>query len=90
MKALKEILRLLLFGVKFCVAMLAVIFLFGEEAPDAHFSFLAFIGIKAAAAGVIYLLYKDFLFCGRHNLLPFFCKDDYKELINPDSDADLV
>lgn len=90
MRTMKEILKTMLFAVKFVIATIAVIFLFGEEAPDAQLSLVAFLGIKLGAIATFYLLYKDFLFCGRHNLLPFFCVDDYKELINPDSDADRV
>ena len=97
MRTMKEILKTMLFAVKFVIATIAVIFLFGEEAPDAQLSLVAFLGIKLGAIAIklgaiatFYLLYKDFLFCGRHNLLPFFCVDYCKELINPDSDADRV
>lgn len=88
MKALKESFKLLLTAADFIIAMFAVIFLFGEEAPDAHFAWWQFFGIKILAGVAIYALYKWFLWRGKHNLLPFFLIDDYKELISPESDAD--
>lgn len=90
MKTISEIVRLILCVVDFIIAMIAIVFVFGEEAPDARFAWWEFIGIKILAGFALYLLYKGFLWKGKHNLLPFFLIDDYKELISPDSDADRV
>ena len=88
MRAIFGIVRLILCAVDFVIAMFAIVFVFGEEAPDANFAWWEFIGIKILAGFALYLLYKGFLWKGKHNLLPFFLIDDYKELISPDSDAD--
>lgn len=88
MRTISEIVRLILCAVDFIIATIAIVFVFGEEAPDANFARWEFFGIKILAGFALYLLYKGFLWKGKHNLLPFFLIDDYKELINPDSDAD--
>ncbi len=76
-----EALKTLLYGMKLLLALLAVILLLCEVAPDSEMSLLGFLAIKAGAIALFYLLYKDFLFCGRHNLLPFFSVKSYEELL---------
>jgi hypothetical protein len=80
MKAITEILKCLLFAVKFLAGMLAIVFLLGEEADGVNLSLLQFIGIKGGALLALYLLYKDFLLCGRHNLLPWLFMQDYRDI----------
>lgn len=88
MRTIFEIVRLILSVVDFVIVNIAIVLAFGEEAPDANFAWWEFFGIKILAGFALYLLYKGFLWKGKHNLLPFFLIDDYKELISPDSDAD--
>lgn len=88
MKTLLEIVKFLIQAVNFCILFFAVCFLFGEEAPDAHLSVIEFLGVKAGAVITLYLLYREFLFLGKHDLLPSIMKNSYKELIAPESDAD--
>lgn len=80
MKAITEILKCLLFAVKFVIGTVAIMFLLGEEAPEVNLSLLEFFGIKGGALLALYLLYKDFLLCGRHNLLPSLFMDDYRDI----------
>lgn len=87
MRTIREIVRLILCAIDFVIAMFAIVFLFGEEAPDAHFAWWEFFVIKILAGFALYLLYKGFLWKGKHNLLPFFLIDDYKELSAPKKDA---
>lgn len=88
MRTIFEIVRLILSVVDFVIVNIAIVLAFGEEAPDANFAWWEFFGIKILAGFALYLVYKGFLWKGKHNLLPFFLIDDYKELISPDSDAD--
>lgn len=90
MRTIFEIVRLILSVVDFVIVNIAIVLAFGEEAPDANFAWWEFFGIKILAGFALYLVYKGFLWKGKHNLLPFFLIDDYKDLINPDSDADRV
>ncbi len=88
MRTIFEIVRLILSVVDFVIVNIAIVLAFGEEAPDANFAWWEFFGIKILAGFALYLVYKGFLWKGKHNLLPFLLIDDYKELISPDSDAD--
>lgn len=88
MRTIFEIVRLILSVVDFVIVNIAIVLAFGEEAPDANFAWWELLGIKILAGFALYLVYKGFLWKGKHNLLPFFLIDDYKELISPDSDAD--
>ena len=88
MRTIFEIVRLILSVVDFVIVNIATVLAFGEEAPDANFAWWEFFGIKILAGFALYLVYKGFLWKGKHNLLPFLLIDDYKELISPDSDAD--
>lgn len=88
MRTITEICKLLISAVNFLAVTLAVCLLFGEEAPEAHLTLLEFAGIKFGSLLALYLLYKGFLWRGKHNLLPAIIVPDYKELVNPESDAD--
>ena len=90
MKIIFEIVRLILCAIDFVIMTVAIIFLLGEEAPDANFSLWELLGRKILAGFALYLLYRGFLWKGKHNLLPFILIDDYKDIINPDSDANRV
>lgn len=83
MRALAELLKWLLFAAKFIAGTLAVIFLLGEEAPDANLTLLQWLGVKGGAMLALYLLWRDYLLCGRLGLLPAALMDDWRELSKP-------
>lgn len=80
MRALTELLKWLLFAAKFIAGTLAFILLLGEEAPETNFTLLQWLGFKGGAMLALYLLWRDFLLCGRLNLLPSALMDDWREL----------
>lgn len=65
-----------LFAVKAMVATLAVLILLCEQEAGVF----ALIAVKGGALLAIYLLYKDYLRCGRRNLLPPPMMKDYRDI----------
>lgn len=85
MKALKELLKWLLFAAKLVIGMLAFILLLGEEAPDANYTLLQWCGIKGGSLLALWLLWRDYLLCGRLNILPDLLMDDWREITESDN-----
>ena len=83
MRALTELLKWLLFAVKVVIGFFAMLFFLGEESPEANFTLLQWLGVKGGSMFALYLLWRDFLLCGRLNLLPSALMDDWRVLSKP-------